>query len=75
MLEYAERFNLDHSVLHLEEGLAEEVIPQCADLINASLVILGTVGRTGLSAALLGNTAEQVIDKLKCDVLVLRADR
>ena len=75
MLEYAERFNLDHSVLHLEEGLAEEVIPQCADTINASLVILGTVGRTGLSAALLGNTAEQVVDKLSCDILVLRADK
>ena len=74
MSEYAARFNLDHSVLHLEEGLAEEVIPQCANLINASLVILGTVGRTGLSAALLGNTAEQVIDKLACDILVLRAD-
>ena len=74
LLEYAQRFDLDHGVLHLEEGLAEEVIPHCADTINASLVILGTVGRTGLSAALLGNTAEQVIDKLKCDVLVLRAD-
>lgn len=74
MLVYAERFNLDHSVLHLEEGLAEEVIPHCATLIDASLVILGTVGRTGLSAALLGNTAEQVIDKLSCDILVLRPD-
>lgn len=75
MFEYAERFNLDHGVLHLEEGLAEEVIPHCADTINASLVILGTVGRTGLSAALLGNTAEQVVDKLSCDILVLRPDK
>ena len=74
LLEYAARFTLDQSVLHLEEGLAEEVIPACANLINAILVILGTVGRTGLSASLLGNTAEQVIDKLTCDVLVLRAD-
>ncbi|MGO5000217.1 universal stress protein UspE [Oceanisphaera sp. W20_SRM_FM3] len=74
LFEYAERYSLDHSVLHLEEGLPEEVIPHCANVINASLVILGTVGRTGLSAALLGNTAEQVVDKLGCDILVMRAD-
>ncbi|WP_445398587.1 universal stress protein UspE [Zobellella sp. An-6] len=74
LYEYAVRFELEPKVLHLQEGLAEEVIPRCADEINASLVILGSVGRTGLSAALLGNTAEHVIDKLNCDVLVLRPD-
>ncbi|WMC12150.1 universal stress protein UspE [Oceanimonas pelagia] len=74
LYEYAVRFNLESESLHLHEGLAEEVIPQCADAIDASLVILGSVGRTGLSAALLGNTAEHVIDKLHCDVLVLRPD-
>lgn len=74
LYEYAVRFDLEASALHLEEGLAEEVIPRCADETNASLVILGSVGRTGLSAALLGNTAEHVIDKLSCDVLVLRPD-
>lgn len=74
LYEYAVRFDLESSSLHLEEGLAEEVIPRCADDTNASLVILGSVGRTGFSAALLGNTAEQVVDKLSCDVLVLRPD-
>ncbi|WP_116473184.1 universal stress protein UspE [Zobellella maritima] len=74
LYEYAVRFDLEPGELHLHEGLAEEVIPQCADSIDASLVILGSVGRTGFSAALLGNTAEHVIDKLKCDVLVLRPD-
>ncbi|ATG74015.1 universal stress protein UspE [Zobellella denitrificans] len=74
LYEYAVRFELEPKVLHLQEGLAEEVIPRCADEINANLVILGSVGRTGLSAALLGNTAEHVIDKLNCDVLVLRPD-
>ncbi|OYD23843.1 universal stress protein UspE [Oceanimonas baumannii] len=74
LYEYAVRFSLESESLHLLEGLAEEVIPGCADSIDASLVILGSVGRTGLSAALLGNTAEHVIDKLSCDVLVLRPD-
>ncbi|KDM43362.1 universal stress protein E, partial [Klebsiella variicola] len=33
-----------------------------------------TVGRTGLSAAFLGNTAEQVVDHLRCDLLVLKPE-
>lgn len=35
---------------------------------------MGTVGRTGLSAALIGNTAEHVIDNINCDVLALKPD-
>ncbi len=36
------------------------------------MVILGTTGRTGLSAVFIGNTAEHVIDKINCDVLALK---
>ncbi len=38
-------------------------------------MVLGTIGRTGLSAAFLGNTAEQVIDHLRCDLLVIKPDQ
>lgn len=37
-------------------------------------MVLGTIGRTGISAAFLGNTAEQVIDHLRCDLLVIKPD-
>ncbi len=40
----------------------KEVIPDLAEHLQAGIVVLGTVGRTGLSAAFLGNTAEQVVD-------------
>ncbi|MGL5370173.1 MAG: universal stress protein, partial [Plesiomonas shigelloides] len=35
-------------------------------------VILGTIGRTGISAAFIGNTAEHVIDRLTCDLLAVK---
>ena len=38
-------------------------------------MILGTVGRTGLSAALLGNTAEHVISKLSCNLLAIKPSK
>ena len=37
-------------------------------------MVLGAVGRTGISAAFLSNTAEQVIDHLRCDLLVIKPD-
>ncbi len=51
------------------------MIPEVAKEIEAELVILGTVGRTGLSAALLGNTAEHVISKLSCNLLAIKPSK
>ena len=66
-----QKFGIDEDHTHVREGFPEEVIPEVAKEIEAELVILGTVGRTGLSAALLGNTAEHVISKLSCNLLAL----
>ncbi|WP_068545557.1 universal stress protein UspE [Thalassotalea crassostreae] len=74
MREHADKFGIDYDFLHVEEGLPEDVIEKVANDIDAELVILGTVGRTGLSAVLIGNTAEHVIDRLNCDLLALKPD-
>lgn len=61
--------------LHVEEGPPELIIPDKAKSLNASLVILGTVARSGLSGVLLGNTAEQLLSSLECSLLVLPPSR
>ncbi|XQW83638.1 universal stress protein UspE [Thalassotalea piscium] len=71
---HAEKYNIPVKNTYVAEGLPEEVIQNQAVALDAELVILGTVGRTGLSAALIGNTAEHVIDSLNCDVLALKPD-
>jgi len=58
----------------VKEGLPEDVIPELAEQLDAELVVLGTVGRTGFSAALIGNTAEHVIDSVNCDLLAVKPD-
>ena len=63
-----QKFGIDEKFTHVEKGLPEEVIPDLAEHLQAGIVVLGTVGRTGLSAAFLGNTAEQVVDHLRCDL-------
>lgn len=56
----------------VEQGLPEDIIPEVAERLNTAMVIIGTTGRTGLSAVFIGNTAEHVIDKINCDVLALK---
>jgi universal stress protein E len=74
MISHANQFDISVLNTHVEEGLPETVIEQVAEKVDAELVILGTIGRTGISAALIGNTAEHVIDQLNCDVLALKPD-
>ncbi|MBW8191517.1 universal stress protein UspE [Neiella marina] len=70
----AEEAAINAECCHVGEGLPEDVIPAYARNIDAELVVMGTVGRTGLSAALIGNTAEHVIDQLNCDVLAIKPE-
>lgn len=65
-------FDIDDAHLHIEEGPADVLIPHMAHKLGAVLTIIGTVARTGLSGALIGNTAEVVLDSLDSDVLVLK---
>lgn len=74
MQAYRSRYQLDDDHCHVHEGLPEAVVASMADQLDAELVIIGTVGRVGLSAAFIGNTAEQVIDNLDCDVLAVKPD-
>ena len=66
------QFDLDPAFVHLQEGPADILIPRTAEDIGAALTVMGTVARTGLSGALIGNTAEVVLDAINTDVLILK---
>ncbi|MHC8314161.1 universal stress protein [Pseudomonas sp. LB3P31] len=65
-------FDIDDDRLHIEEGPADVLIPFMAHKLHAAVTVIGTVARSGLSGALIGNTAEVVLDALESDVLVLK---
>jgi universal stress protein E len=67
-------YDIAEERLHVAEGPADVLIPQVAHQLNAAVTVIGTVARTGLSGALIGNTAEVILDALDCDVLVLKPD-
>lgn len=70
--ELASAFAIPVTNCHVEEGLPEDIIPDLAKQLNAEIVVMGTIGRAGFSAALIGNTAEHVIDRLNCDLLAIK---
>jgi|AntAceMinimDraft_11_1070367.scaffolds.fasta_scaffold00379_13 universal stress protein E len=62
-------YGLASDRVHIRMGEPEDVIVENAAQMNASLVVVGNSGRSGLSALLNGNTVERVVDRLNCDVL------
>jgi universal stress protein E len=58
--------------VHLEQGAANEVLPRVAESLGAALVVMGAVSRSRLQEVFLGSTAERVLDRIGCDVLVVK---
>ena len=40
--------------------------------VPGPLIVMGTVARTGITGIFIGNTAERVLSRLPCDVLVVK---
>lgn len=58
--------------VHLVQGSAAEVLPQAAADLRADVVVMGAVARSRLEELFVGSTAEQVLDRLPADVLVVK---
>ena len=65
-----------HAVLggrsHLYEGLAQDCLQKAAQQHAADFVVMGAVSRRGLKRLFIGSTAERVLDRLPCDVVIIK---
>jgi universal stress protein E len=66
----ANDFDEEHT--HQLPGDTKEILPTFARTISADLVVMGALARWGLKRAILGSTAEKVLDHLPCDILIVR---
>jgi len=60
--------------IHIHQGGTRELLMTLTDQLRADLVIMGAVSRSGLKGLFLGNTAEDVLDRLHCDLLIVKPD-
>jgi len=58
--------------IHILKGSPKKLIPKLANDLDAGLVIMGTVCRTGIPGLIIGNTAETVMNKLNCSILAIK---
>lgn len=68
----AAKYALGPKRAHLRVGLPVDELPELVKELEAHLVVMGAVSRSTLKRLFIGNTAERVIDKLDCDVLVVK---
>ena len=47
-------------------------MPALANEIGAELIVMGTVGRTGIPGFFIGNTAETILNQIDCSVLTVK---
>jgi len=73
-IDIIEPYNLDEANIKVVDGIPEDVIPDLAEQLESRLIILGTVSRTGIKGYFMGNTAEQLLHNLNCDVLALKPE-
>ncbi len=66
----AEALNLDDVELHAIVGRPGHAICDLAEALPASVVVIGTSGRSGLRRAVMGSTSGHVIRHAPCPVLV-----
>jgi len=57
---------------HALKGDAADVIIKTASRFDVDLIVMGTVGRVGISGIFIGNTAETVLNNTRCSVLTLK---
>lgn len=72
VLELAERHDVAPAQVHVEDGHAAEALARFANRQRADIVAMGAVSRSRLRRALIGHTAERVLDVLHSDVLIVK---
>lgn len=58
--------------IHVTTGGTADVLPRAAQAVGADVMVLGAVARSGLKRVFIGSTAEDVLEKLPCDALIIK---
>jgi universal stress protein E len=57
---------------HVHQGSTRELLMTLTEQLRADAVVMGAVSRSGLKGLFIGNTAEDVLDRLHCDLLIVK---
>ena len=72
LLTLAKRYDIPHQRVHVLHDHPARALPRLVDEQMADMVVMGAVARSRVGRALIGHTAERVLDALDCDVLIVK---
>jgi universal stress protein E len=58
--------------VHLEAGGPAEVMARVAETLQVDIIIMGAISRSGLKRIFIGSTAEDALQRLPCDALIVK---
>lgn len=58
--------------IHIVHGLPETAVVGLAERLPAQMLVLGAISRRGLKRFAIGNTAERIIQRAPCDLLIIK---
>ena len=67
----ADRFGVPAEQTHIQLGNPLKVITEVVTALHAGTLVIGTLARKGITGKLLGNTAEKILLKTQCNLLVV----
>jgi len=59
---------------HVHQGGTRQLLLTLTEQLRADAVVMGAVSRSGLKGLFLGNTAEDVLDRLHCDLIIVKPE-
>lgn len=60
--------------VHLVKGPPGDAILKLANKYRITLLVMGTVGRTGVPGLIVGSTAERILDHVNCSILAVKPE-
>jgi universal stress protein E len=72
--ELTDQFKLPRERVHIVQGSVHEQLLSIAERLRADIVVMGAVSRSGLERLFIGSTAEEVLDRVPCDLLIVKAN-
>jgi universal stress protein E len=76
--EAVERLCKEHRIpperTHIHQGGTRQLLLTLTEQLRADAVVMGAISRSGLKGLFLGNTAEDVLDRLHCDLIIVKPE-
>jgi universal stress protein E len=69
--EFARLYGIEPENMYLRQAPVNETLIELCKETDPSILIIGSIARTGISGKLIGNTAEKLLDAVDADVLTV----